>query len=136
MSTSWAGIESDIAEAAPLLGSLVGGPAGGVVGGLIAHALGVPNIFASSVAVGNATLKRCVMALRFDPLLPRCQLTVADFGAFLDLGGARHRLEVLHVRQRQRRTAHQRAKRAVRDRVVVVAPPTRKERTLAPKSEY
>ena len=25
------------------------------------HALGVPNIFASSVAVGNATLKRCVM---------------------------------------------------------------------------
>lgn len=42
MSTSWQGIAEDVAQAAPLLGTLIGGPAGAAVGGLVAHALGTP----------------------------------------------------------------------------------------------
>ena len=47
------------------------------------HMLGVPNIYNSSVAVGNLTLKKCVMALKLEAF-PSWQLTVQDFGAFLE----------------------------------------------------
>ncbi len=40
---NWDSIKTTIAKAAPLVGSLIGGPAGIAVGGLVAHALGVPN---------------------------------------------------------------------------------------------
>lgn len=37
----WKDLEGFVAKAAPILGTLIGGPAGGAVGGLIASALGV-----------------------------------------------------------------------------------------------
>ena len=40
---SWSDIKDAIGSAAPLVGSLLGGPVGGTVGTLIAHALGVPD---------------------------------------------------------------------------------------------
>jgi uncharacterized coiled-coil protein SlyX len=40
---NWADIKGDIAKAAPLLGTLVGGPAGGTVGAMIASVLGTAN---------------------------------------------------------------------------------------------
>ena len=55
------------------------------------HALGVPNIYRSSVAVGNFTLKKCLMSLRV-PGFPHAQLTVLDFGAFLETDPARREL--------------------------------------------
>ncbi len=39
----WDGIKSLLGSAAPIIGTLVGGPAGAYVGGLIANALGVEN---------------------------------------------------------------------------------------------
>lgn len=39
----WKDIQADIAAAAPVLGTLVGGPAGTAIGSLIAAALGTPN---------------------------------------------------------------------------------------------
>ncbi len=39
---NWAHIGSIIADAAPVLGGLLGGPGGAAIGGIIAHALGVP----------------------------------------------------------------------------------------------
>lgn len=47
------------------------------------NALGVPNIYTSSVAVGNLTLKKCVMAFKLEAF-PSWQLTIQDFGAFLE----------------------------------------------------
>lgn len=43
MSKGWDKIKSIISGAAPIVGSLVGGPAGGAVGALISSALGVEN---------------------------------------------------------------------------------------------
>ena len=40
---NWTDIGSDIARAAPVLGTLIGGPAGGALGALVASALGTPN---------------------------------------------------------------------------------------------
>lgn len=37
---NWKDIAGDVAKAAPVLGTLLGGPAGGMVGGWIAHAFG------------------------------------------------------------------------------------------------
>lgn len=39
----WKDIQGDIAAAAPMLGTLVGGPAGAAIGSLVATALGTPN---------------------------------------------------------------------------------------------
>jgi hypothetical protein len=39
----WSDIASDIGKAAPLVGTLLGGPAGGAIGSLVSSALGVPN---------------------------------------------------------------------------------------------
>lgn len=39
----WKDIQADIAAAAPVLGTLVGGPAGTAIGSLVATALGTPN---------------------------------------------------------------------------------------------
>jgi hypothetical protein len=47
------------------------------------NALGVPNIYTSSVAVGNLTLKKCIMAFKLEAF-PSWQLTIQDFGAFLE----------------------------------------------------
>jgi hypothetical protein len=43
MGMSWKDIASAVGGAAPILGTLVAGPAGGAIGGLIASALGVAN---------------------------------------------------------------------------------------------
>jgi hypothetical protein len=43
MGLSWKDVQGAIADAAPLLGTLVGGPAGGAIGGMVAAALGVKN---------------------------------------------------------------------------------------------
>jgi len=47
------------------------------------NVLGVPNIYTSSVAVGNLTLKKCIMAFKLEAF-PSWQLTIQDFGAFLE----------------------------------------------------
>lgn len=41
--TDWKTIQADVAKAAPLLGTLIGGPAGPAIGALISSVLGVPN---------------------------------------------------------------------------------------------
>lgn len=43
MNIDWSSIKSVVAEASPLLGTLIGGPAGATVGSMIASALGVDN---------------------------------------------------------------------------------------------
>jgi hypothetical protein len=48
---SWASIAKHVGQAAPLLGTVLGGPAGGAVGALISSALGVDN---DPSAVANA----------------------------------------------------------------------------------
>lgn len=50
----WSEIASDVAKAAPLLGTVIGGPAGGAIGGLIASALGTqatPSAVQAALAV-------------------------------------------------------------------------------------
>lgn len=43
MSISWKDVGQAVGSAAPILGTLLGGPAGGAIGAIVASALGVPN---------------------------------------------------------------------------------------------
>lgn len=48
------------------------------------HSLGVPNIYETSAAVGNMTLKKCCMALKFPSPWQNCQLIIKDLCAHLE----------------------------------------------------
>lgn len=63
------------------------------------HRLGVPNIYETSAAVGNLTIKKCAMALRI-PSLPSLQLTVRDFGSRLDTDPVQKRLSEWNMLKR------------------------------------
>lgn len=43
MGLSWKDIAGAVGSAAPILGTLIGGPAGGAIGAMVSSALGVPN---------------------------------------------------------------------------------------------
>lgn len=43
MSLNWKDIAADVGKAAPLVGTLLGGPAGGAIGAIVSSALGVAN---------------------------------------------------------------------------------------------
>jgi hypothetical protein len=57
---NWTDISSAVGKAAPLLGTVLGGPAGGAVGGLIAAALGTkdtPEAVSAALANPDAAIK-------------------------------------------------------------------------------
>lgn len=60
---NWSDLKSALGASAPLLGSLIGGPAGATIGAMIASALGVP---ASPEAVSQAVINNpdCAVCLR------------------------------------------------------------------------
>ncbi len=79
---NWSDIKSLIAESAPVLGSLLGGPAGGAVGGLIAKALGV-EASADKVAAAVKSDPEALLKLRQLELAQQEKLTkmMLDFDA-------------------------------------------------------
>jgi hypothetical protein len=92
---NWSDIGNMVGKAAPVVGTLLGGPAGGMVGGLIANALNVQpdpdSVNAALVADPNALLK--VQELQINAKVQLEQLTVTAENNRLQAAGAQYAAE-------------------------------------------
>ena len=93
----WGDIRNDIAAAAPMLGTLVGGPAGAAIGGMVASALGTehtPNAVKQALAINpDAAVK--LRQIEADQSVKLQDLVVQQAGA--DLAAETARLQTVNT---------------------------------------
>jgi len=92
----WSDLKNDIGKAAPILGTLVGGPLGGAVGGLISAALGTantPDAVSAALATDPAAAEK-IAELQINAKVQLQQIQAADTLAQLTAANNAYATEV------------------------------------------